>query len=125
MQLMSFAVPDAKRWLSLYSKQERELDRMKEGNDWNDATMGHSTSTKKSGSNSTGATNPYMMRKVTTEKQFVADMLLHHQAAVTMANQALLLSLRPDIRDMAKDIISSQTTEIKIMKDWIAAWKGE
>jgi uncharacterized protein (DUF305 family) len=67
--------------------------------------------------------NPYVMAKITSEKQFVQQMKLHHEAAVLMAQQVLALSPRADIKDLAQDIVSSQSTEIKVMKDWLATWK--
>ena len=68
--------------------------------------------------------NPYMMGKVTSERQFLQNMKLHHEAAVTMAQQVLLVkSIHPEVKKLANDIISAQTTEIKMMRDWLAAWR--
>jgi uncharacterized protein (DUF305 family) len=69
------------------------------------------------------ATNPFMMRKVTGEKQYLQDMVLHHDAAVLMSQQVLLLKdIRPEVSDLAKNIIEAQSMEIKMMKDWMTAW---
>ena len=77
----------------------------------------------KEGSTQMG-TNPYMMGKITSERQFLQQMKIHHEAAVTMAQQVLLIrTIRPEIKKLANDIISAQTTEIRMMKDWLAAWK--
>ncbi len=67
--------------------------------------------------------NPYVMAKITSEKQFVQQMKLHHEAAVLMAQQVIALNPRADILTLAKNIVSTQSTEIKIMKDWLASWK--
>ena len=67
--------------------------------------------------------NKYMMGKVTSEEQFLKDMVLHHEAAVEMARQVLLLNPRAEVKKLADDIINAQTTEIKMMNDWLAAWK--
>lgn len=70
------------------------------------------------------ASNHYMMAKITSERQFLKEMKLHHEAAVKMSEQALLLTnLRPEVRALAKNIIATQKTEIKTMTDWITAWK--
>lgn len=70
------------------------------------------------------ASNPYMMGKVTSEKQFLEEMVAHHQSAVEMAKQVLgITSIHPEVKKLADDIIASQGTEIKMMKDWMAAWK--
>ncbi len=64
------------------------------------------------------------MAPVTSEKQFLRDMKLHHEAAVTMSQQVLKLpTIRPEVTQLAKNIIATQTTEIKMIKDWMAAWK--
>ena len=69
-------------------------------------------------------TNPYMMGKITSERQFLQQMKLHHEAAVVMAQQVLLIrTIRPEIKKLANDIVSAQTTEIRMMKDWLSAWK--
>jgi uncharacterized protein (DUF305 family) len=68
--------------------------------------------------------NPYMMGKITSERQFLQEMKLHHESAVQMAQQVLLLqSLHPEVKKLANDIITAQTTEIKMIKDWLAAWR--
>ena len=68
--------------------------------------------------------NPYTMTKITSEKQFLKEMMLHHESAIIMAQQALLIKgIRPEVKALANNIISAQTTEIRMMKDWIAAWK--
>ncbi len=67
--------------------------------------------------------NRYMMNTVTSEKQFVEDMIEHHEAAVTMAEQVLTLNPRNEVKKLAEDIISAQTSEIKMMKDWLISWK--
>lgn len=68
--------------------------------------------------------NPYMMGKITSERQFLQEMKLHHESAVQMAQQVLLLPpLHPEVKKLANDIIAAQTTEIKMIKDWLAAWR--
>ncbi len=70
------------------------------------------------------ATNPYMMGTVTSELQFLKDMKLHHEAAIAMAQQALLLpSISKEVRDLAMSIIKDQTTEIQKMTLWITSLK--
>lgn len=69
------------------------------------------------------AMNPYMMKKITSEKQFVQEMIMHHDAAVQMAREVLLLNPRPEVKKLANDIIVAQTTEIKTMQGWLANWK--
>lgn len=68
--------------------------------------------------------NPYMMGKITSEKQFLYNMKAHHEAAVLMAQQVLLIpSIHPEVKTLAKNIIDAQSTEIKAIRDYITAWK--
>lgn len=69
-------------------------------------------------------TNPYIMGKVTSEKQFLYNMKAHHEAALVMAQQVLLIpTIHPEVKTLAKNIIDTQTTEIRSMRDYISAWK--
>ena len=68
--------------------------------------------------------NPYMMKDITSEKQFLEEMKLHHESAVAMAKQVLTLpSIHKEVKNLANDIIRAQTSEIKMMTDWVNAWK--
>ena len=54
--------------------------------------------------------------------RFINAMIPHHQGAVKMAQDASTKSTRPEIKQLSKDIISSQQIEIKQMQDWKQAW---
>ncbi len=70
-----------------------------------------------------GGINPYMMSSITSEKQFLHDMELHHESAVLMAQQVLTLkSLHQEVEKLANDILNAQTKEIADMKAWGAKW---
>lgn len=56
------------------------------------------------------------------DKAFISEMIVHHQGAINMANIALTNASHQEVKDLAKNIISAQTTEIKQMKDWQAQW---
>ena len=57
--------------------------------------------------------------------RFLNAMLPHHEGAVTMANDALKNSKRPEVQKLAKEIISSQEAEIAQMKQWRKAWYNQ
>ncbi len=65
--------------------------------------------------------NPYMMNEVTSEQQFLKDMVLHHEAAVIMAQQVLNHSPSDKVKALAEAIIKAQTQEIADMKSWMTA----
>ncbi len=54
--------------------------------------------------------------------RFINAMIPHHEGAVTMAQNAATKSTRPEIKNLAQDIISSQQAEIKQMQEWKQAW---
>lgn len=54
--------------------------------------------------------------------RFINAMTPHHEGAVTMAQDALNKSKRPEVKQLAQDIITSQSVEIEQMKQWKQAW---
>lgn len=54
--------------------------------------------------------------------RFIDAMIPHHQGAVKMANVAQQKSKRPEIKNLADEIIKAQNQEITQMKKWRAAW---
>ncbi len=56
------------------------------------------------------------------DKAFIVGMIYHHQGAIDMANVALKNAGHQEIKDLAKNIITAQTTEIAQMKQWQQAW---
>ena len=59
-----------------------------------------------------------------TDRHFIEMMMPHHEGAVQMANLALKLSKRPEIRKLAESIKSDQTRESAQMKSWYKQWYG-
>lgn len=53
---------------------------------------------------------------------FIDGMIMHHDGAIIMANQALEQAERPEIKELANAIVSAQEAEIGQMKDWRTAW---
>ena len=62
--------------------------------------------------------------KISSEKQFLEQIKSHHDLEISVASQALSLkSIHPEVKTFAKNIISTEATELKMIKDWLAAWK--
>lgn len=59
------------------------------------------------------------------DKAFIAEMIVHHEGAVDMAEAALVNAGHEEIKQMANAIISAQTAEIQQMKEWQDSWYGE
>lgn len=68
------------------------------------------------------------MAKLTNAKDkefdlaFVEMMIPHHEGAVTMSQEALQKSEKPEIKTLAGQIIKAQEAEIKMMQDWKTKW---
>ena len=56
------------------------------------------------------------------DRMFLANMIAHHQGAVDMANLALTNASHQEVKDLAKAIVSAQTTEITDMTAWQKSW---
>lgn len=56
------------------------------------------------------------------DKAFLTEMIMHHEGAVVMAQAVLTSSKRSELLELAKNIISAQTSEITTMKGWQKSW---
>lgn len=56
------------------------------------------------------------------DKEFLKQMILHHEQAVEMSQFAATNAKHQEIKDLAADVISAQTTEIEQMKQWQKEW---
>jgi uncharacterized protein (DUF305 family) len=54
--------------------------------------------------------------------RFLDAMIPHHQGAVTMGQDLLLKSKRPQMKKLAQNIIKSQQAEIDMMTQWQKEW---
>ena len=53
---------------------------------------------------------------------FIDSMIIHHQGAIEMANQALKEATRPEIKAMAEAVIKAQEAENAQMQQWRQSW---
>jgi uncharacterized protein (DUF305 family) len=56
---------------------------------------------------------------------FIDSMIVHHEGAIIMANQALEQAERPEILALANEIINAQEAEIGQMKAWRTEWHAD
>ena len=59
------------------------------------------------------------------DQDFAAQMIAHHQGAVSMARVELEYGKDPEMRKLARDIIQAQKKEIAFMKKWQAKHDGK
>ena len=58
------------------------------------------------------------------ETMFAQGMIPHHQQAIDMSNMALKNSSNPELKKLAKAIISAQVKEMAQLKYWLSATKS-
>lgn len=57
--------------------------------------------------------------------RFLDAMIPHHEGALVMAKDVFSKSKRPDMKQLAQDILTSQQKEIDQMNQWRKAWYGK
>ncbi len=75
-------------------------------------------------SNKQSNINQGMMNNSNIDAHFIEQMIPHHEDAITMAKLALEKSQHQEIKTLAQNIISSQSSEIEQMKNWYKDWYG-
>lgn len=58
------------------------------------------------------------------DQHFITMMIPHHENAIAMANMALTRAEHPEIKQLAKNIKTSQSQEIEQMRAWYKKWYG-
>lgn len=58
------------------------------------------------------------------DSHFIEQMIPHHEDAIVMAKLALIKAKRPEVKQLAQNIIDSQGKEINQMKSWYKEWFG-
>ena len=76
--------------------------------------MGVSTSNQK-----------FMGNSNSIDAHFIEQMIPHHEDAITMAKLAQTKAQKPEVRQLAENIINSQGKEINQMKAWYKDWFGK
>lgn len=113
--------------------QSEEIEQMKQwytswfGNEVPNETfsMGHGRGMMMHGGMMGNETDIKALESATPfDKEFIEQMIPHHQMAVMMAQMLLRSTNRPEMKHLAENIISAQTKEINQMREWYRAWYG-
>lgn len=56
------------------------------------------------------------------DAQFLDQMIVHHEGALMSTRAMIADSTRPELRDLADDIITSQSTQLDQMRTWRQQW---
>ncbi len=67
---------------------------------------------------------PGRMGSQSMDQHFIVMMIPHHDGAIAMADLALTRAKRPEIKELAKSIKASQTSENTQMRTWYRQWFG-
>jgi len=57
------------------------------------------------------------------DAHFIEQVIPHYEDAITMASMLKNGTNRPEMKKLADDIISAQTSEIEFMRGWLMAWE--
>lgn len=66
-----------------------------------------------------------MATTVDSEEAFITGMIPHHQEAVASARAVLKTTQRPEVRELAQNVIATQTEEIATLNGWLEQWYPE
>jgi uncharacterized protein (DUF305 family) len=67
---------------------------------------------------------PIVDQNAPFDQRFLDQMIVHHQGAVMSAQMMVADSTRPELRDLAQRVITSQQREIDQMRQWRQEWYG-
>jgi uncharacterized protein (DUF305 family) len=56
------------------------------------------------------------------DAMFIDGMIVHHEGAIEMAQEALQQAERPEVKQLAQQIIDSQEQEVEQMQTWREQW---
>lgn len=59
------------------------------------------------------------------DREFIADMIPHHEGAITMSRRLQLDGSNEELRALSRSIVSAQSKEIAQMRRWYERWYGE
>ena len=59
---------------------------------------------------------------VSTEEEFIANMIPHHQEAVDTASIIVAKTQNAELKKIAENIVSAQKTEIALLGSWMKSW---
>lgn len=56
------------------------------------------------------------------DREFIVEMIPHHEMAIMMAQMLAAATERPEMKQLADNIITSQSREIDMMRNWLEDW---
>lgn len=59
------------------------------------------------------------------DREFIEQMIPHHEMAIMMAEMLRASTVRDEMKELANNIITSQSREIEMMRGWLTSWYGQ
>ena len=59
------------------------------------------------------------------DREFITEMIPHHEMAVMMGQMLQASTERSEMKQLADNIITSQSREIEMMRGWLKLWYGQ
>jgi len=59
------------------------------------------------------------------DREFMLQMIPHHEMALVMASMLQASTQRPEMQQLADNILTSQAREIEMMRSWLSSWYSE
>ena len=56
------------------------------------------------------------------DREFIEQMIPHHEMAIMMADMLAAATERPEMKQLADNITTSQSREIDMMRGWLTSW---
>ena len=114
---------------AIIAAQQKEIGQMQQ---WRQAWFGNAPASggmpgmdTMAGMHMTDADMQQMRDAQPFDKAFLTMMIPHHQSAIVMAQAILKTTQRPEIKQLANDVITSQQQEIDQMQAWLKSWYGQ
>ena len=63
-------------------------------------------------------------RQAQLEQDFLMGMIPHHRGAIMMSRMALEKATKPELKELAQKVISTQEMEIQLMSNYLRDWYG-
>lgn len=109
----------------IITAQQREIGQMRT---WRDTWYGVAGTSANPGMMGGGMNRDQMRQMMGAnadfDRMFLQMMIPHHEAAITMAQQALAQAEHGEIKTLAQGIVATQQTEITEMQGYLRDWYG-
>lgn len=112
----------------IIAAQEREIEQMRA---WRDEWFAGAPESDLSammdmpGMSMSDADMEMLAQSDAPDEVFIDMMIPHHQSAIDMAKEIQQTTERPELQQLAEEIITAQQAEIDQMEQWRAEWFGE